>query len=290
MNVVSVSYLSILKLLLVWSFMLSSYASEAASAANIKVGETFRDCEQCPLMVRVPPNNSVSVDHAAVYEITYKDYLPALKDGSCPAPNVSLFLFDEKARLQDTRKAEIGDPVYDTDFPISRVGLEIFDCFIGWLRKVTGKDYRQPTGQEWLWVAYGGAKTRYPWGDDAGYNLATIRGAFDYIVPATGVVIKTEDVKYSYQTIAEGVVGRFPPNKFGLYDVIGNQMEISIACNSPHDDRQLPLGWECWTRDVYGYGSALLWRSSPDADPKIPLKYAIPDRKDRQRGTIRLVR
>jgi formylglycine-generating enzyme required for sulfatase activity/tetratricopeptide (TPR) repeat protein len=71
------------------------------------------------------------------------------------------------------------------------------------LSEITGKDYRLPSEAEWEYGCRGGSVTARYWGDASTTELAN----YDSSVGKT-----TE-------------VGKYPPNAFGLYDMLGNVWE-----------------------------------------------------------------
>jgi hypothetical protein len=87
--------------------------------------------------------------------------------------------------------------------PVTSVSWEDAHAYVVWLSEVTGEEYRLPSREEWEYAARGGTTTRYWWGDDISSAHANFR---------SGV----------RQTVN---VGSYPPNPFGLYDVIGNALE-----------------------------------------------------------------
>ncbi|HUO21877.1 MAG TPA: SUMF1/EgtB/PvdO family nonheme iron enzyme [Caulobacteraceae bacterium] len=89
--------------------------------------------------------------------------------------------------------------------PVVNVNWVDAQAFIAWLNQASGRHYRLPSEAEWEYAARAGATTLYPWGDRFDPNKANsmgMAGADRWDGPAP--------------------VGSFPPNAFGLYDMVGN--------------------------------------------------------------------
>jgi formylglycine-generating enzyme required for sulfatase activity/serine/threonine protein kinase len=87
--------------------------------------------------------------------------------------------------------------------PVERVSWFDVVKFCQRLSEITGKDYRLPSEAEWECGCRGGSVTARYWGDASTTELAN----YDMSVGET-----TE-------------VGKYPPNAFGLYDMLGNVWE-----------------------------------------------------------------
>ncbi|WP_426957380.1 formylglycine-generating enzyme family protein [Muricoccus radiodurans] len=86
-------------------------------------------------------------------------------------------------------------------------------AYLAWLRDRTGRPYRLPSEAEWEYAARAGTETPYPWGHDFGPGRA--HGLHE------GCDLGGE---------CTVPVGSFPPNAFGLHDMLGNMWEWVEDC------------------------------------------------------------
>lgn len=131
---------------------------------------------------------------AGAYEVTRAEWSQCVKDGQCMYKG--------------------GADGTDGELPVTTTwaGAKIY---VEWLnRKFPRKNYRLLSEAEWEYAARAGTTTAYPWGDAIGVGNANCSGcgsAFDQ---------------------QRALVGSFPPNAFGLYDMAGNEMEWVEDCYS----------------------------------------------------------
>ena len=219
-------------------------ARKAEEAAARRVGETFKDCADCPEMVVVPsgsfmmgspdneegryddegPRHRVTIPAPFAvgrFEVTFSEWDACVSDGGCGD-----YRPEDRGWGRDLR-------------PVIYVDWNDAQRYVSWLSQKTGHGYRLLNEAEWEYVARAGTTTRYHWGDDYRSDRVADGG-------------KTE------------LVGRYASNRFGLHDVHGNVFEWVEDCwngsyaGAPADGRAWVSG-DCSDRVVRG-GS---WGSFP---------------------------
>lgn len=148
--------------------------------------------------------------------------------------------------------------------PVVNVSWNDAVAYLEWLTQHTGKHYRLPSEAEYEYALRAGSTTRYPWGDG---NPTAVVGNF------TGSGERSPSrrswahafAKYDDGYWGPAPVGKYPANRFGLYDMDGNVSEWVADCwhdnyvRAPHDG-------SAWVnpgcdRHVIRGGS---WGSDPD--------------------------
>lgn len=190
--------------------------ADAVSAAKKRpAGEVFRDCLDCPEIVVVPagsfrmgdlsgagdrngkPVHRVTIPKSfgiGKYEVTFTEWLVCVSVGACTH------------RPDDRGWGRGRRPVTDVSWKDAKE-------YIRWLSRKTRKTYRLPSEAEWEYMARAGRETKYPWGNLIGQNLANCHGCGS-----------------TWSAKRTAPVGQFKPNRFGIYDTVGNVWEWVEDC------------------------------------------------------------
>ena len=108
-----------------------------------------------------------------------------------------------------------------------------------WLSKKTGCTYRLPSEAEWEYAARAGSSTAFPWGTTASHAHANYGADSGWTGLATG----------ADKWMATSPVGSFPPNAFGLYDMVGNVLQYTADYFSPSYN-VVPTDGSAYTTDT----------------------------------------
>ena len=232
-------------------------AQPAPATANVAAPQTFRDCANCPEMVMVPAGTfqmgappgenerfNVSVNEAnrdqpqhpvtfakafalAKFDVTQAEFAAFAKAAGFHArPGCQTVVNGVWQPQPQATWESPGFEQADRNPVVCMNQIEI-GAYLGWLRHLTGKNYRLPTEAEWEYAARGGTTTAYYWGDDpkdacAYENVGDQSYGEKYNIAG---VIPCHD---GFSDIAP--VGSFKPNPFGLYDMLGNIFVLTADC------------------------------------------------------------
>jgi formylglycine-generating enzyme required for sulfatase activity len=247
----------------------SGSAGTVAPPAEWVPGKVFRDGDDCPEMVVIPageflmgsPVSEVGrSDDEGPQHIVRIGKPFALGRYALTIGEFSRFVQASGYRTEAERDSEQGIRVWDgrkwdwskgkswrnpgfaqdDRHPVVGVSWNDAQAYIKWLGEKTGKGYRLPSEAEWEYAARAGARTRYPWGDYPGSDLANFSNSGS---------------RWSGKQTAP--VGSFAANAFGLCDMIGNVWEWLHDCwnesylGAPDDGRAWESG-DCGRRVVRG--------------------------------------
>jgi len=177
------------------------------------VAGTFGDCNECPEMVTVPSGSFMMGSNEDIseqplhlvtiarpfavgkFEITFEQWDACVAGGGCNS-----YRPDDRGWGRGRR-------------PVIHVSWEDAKAYVTWLAGKTGKAYRLLTEAEWEYAARAGTKTEYYWGDKIGSGNANCWGCGS-----------------RWDNKQTAPVGSFKPNRFGLYDMLGNVWEWVEDC------------------------------------------------------------
>lgn len=217
-------------------------------------GTVFRDCTQCPEMVVIPPGRftmgSTEEDRRRLGVYPQFDRMETPLHDVTIARAFAIGTFSVTFEEWDACVADGGCGGYSPDDagwgrgrrPVINVNFADAQAYVTWLRAKTGQPYRLPSEAEWEYAARAGTTTAFFWGttpDHSRANFGKVEG-------------RTREV------------GSYPPNAFGLHDIVGNTAQWVADCHhesydgAPNDGSAWLTG-DCALRNVRGSG----WSLSP---------------------------
>jgi formylglycine-generating enzyme len=218
----------------------------AASAAH---GATVKDCAECPELVPLAPGSFMrgarAGDAAAdpgefprhrvtiakpfaiaakpVTVAEFKTFVEATgyrREGGCHTLTDQGWIVDADASWRTPGFAQ------EPSHPVVCVSWQDASAYIDWLSARAGRRYRLPSEAEWEYAARAGSAARNFWGDDD-------REACRY-ANVNDITAKNKTAKIGVNCtdgfMFTSPVGWFRPNKFGLYDMIGNAWAWIADC------------------------------------------------------------
>jgi formylglycine-generating enzyme required for sulfatase activity len=238
-----------------------------APELDLRAMTPYRDCPDCPELVNLPagrfemgtpflfdqgwaenetPLRWVNVPAFAIgrFEVTRAQWAQfqreravnfAVASASAPVP-VSEPVADCQVpvtesqsvllRLQPGRDwANPGFPQGD-DHPVACVGRPDAEAYVAWLSLRTGQRYRLPTEAEWEYASRAGSSNRRPWrGGGASCGVANLRD-----VQYRQTFATNDNVDCNDGAAGTAPVGRYQPNPWGLFDMLGNVAEHVADC------------------------------------------------------------
>ncbi len=256
-------------------------------------GEVIKDCPDCPKMVVVPagsflmgsaeaetireqvpdknaiserPQRRVSVTQPFAlgqYAVTRGEFAAfVLGTGHDP----SGCYVEQDGKVVVGEKWSWRNPGFEqTDqHPVVCVSRDDAQRYVEWLRRKTGKSYRLPSEAEWEYAARAWTTTARYWGDgrDGACNYANVAD----LTGAEALRWKIDDSDFQCRDgyVYTAPVGSFLPNRFDLYDMLGNVQQWTGDCwNETYADA--PSDGSAWTsgnceRPVVRGGA---WNSNP---------------------------
>jgi formylglycine-generating enzyme required for sulfatase activity len=204
---------------------------------SLKPGMTFRECPHFPEMVVIPaghftmglsddgveavdefqmvqsevPAVKVAVKHAfalAKFPVTFEEWDYCVQSGGCEG-----YLPDDHGWGRGNR-------------PVINVSWADALTYIRWLNRAIKIDsdsitpYRLPTEAQWEYAARAGTTTARWWGNKIGKNNTVCDGCGSH-----------------WDNTETAPIGSFRPNRFGLFDMLGNVVEWTMDCWTDSHDR-----------------------------------------------------
>lgn len=118
----------------------------------------------------------------------------------------------------------------DDSHPVVCLSWADIRAYLSWLSRKSGHIYRLPSEAEWEYTARAGSNMSHPWGDENDEackhgNVSDMSRVPLGIDPAPDNIFQCND---GFPFTAP--VGSFPPNSFGVHDMIGNVWEVTEDC------------------------------------------------------------
>ncbi len=270
-----------------FGLVLAVLGATTASAASLKPGSLVKDCETCPELIVVPkgefkmgsdiiekmrgnemrpqgPIHKVTIGKpfaVGKYEVTNKEFAAFVAATGYKAPDAcQVWGGVDVVKGKTWQDPDYGRPPAENE-PVVCVTWLDAKAYVKWLSESTGKKYRLLTEAEWEYAAKGGSKTKWPWGTD-GQKICEYGNAFDKTGRADprqtndGGASDAEQANCDDGYAIVAPVGQFKPNRFGLYDMIGNVWEWTEDCSAtlypekPNDGSAVQVDGKCEKRAV----------------------------------------
>ena len=253
---------------------------------RLKPGESFKDCDICPEIVVIPagsftmgspvsekgrsrdegPQLRMAIPRPFAlgrYEVTRGEFAAFVKATGHQAGDFCWVL--PHGSWKNKGRNDWRDPGFQqTDrSPVVCVSWKDAQAYIEWLSRKTGKVYRLPSESEWEYAARARTTTARYWGNDEN-TVCAHANVNDRTAKVVNRFWGGANCDDAHGKTAP--VGSFPPNGFGLYDVLGNAWEWTEDCwngsysGAPADGTAWTAG-ECSRRVLRG-GS---WMDSPSS-------------------------
>ena len=261
---------------------MAANAQIAAKTANaVAPAKTFRDCSDCPEMVSISAGSFEM--GSTVEERIREGVAPRFFDREGPVHRVTIAkpfamsrneitrgmfaqFVAETLRADPPKGCGVFDPVKDNwherppfswrntnfyqsdDHPVACLSWRDASEFASWLAKKTGKPYRLASEAEWEYAARAGTTTARYWGDAAEPVCKLANTMSAETVARLGSPKSWMDALVCSTTSRSFTqpVGSFPPNPWGLNDMIGNVYEYIADCYHPNYDGA-PTDGSAWT-------------------------------------------
>jgi formylglycine-generating enzyme required for sulfatase activity len=223
-------------------------ALSPAELALLNGQESFRDCPDCPEMVKVPAGSFMmgspesepdrSVNESPQHEVTFA------KPFAVGKFQVTFAEWDACVAAGGCGHHKPKDEGWGRGSrPVINVSWDDAKAYVAWLSRKTGKSYRLLSEAEREYIARAGAATPFWWGASITPELANYDG--------TGDAYKGGGAKGEYRRKTMPVQS-FNPTSWGIYQVHGNVYEWVEDCW--HDSYEgAPTNGSAWTTGDCNY-------------------------------------
>jgi formylglycine-generating enzyme required for sulfatase activity len=263
-----------------------------AQERDLKPGDSFRECENCPEMVVVPagsftmgspagekdresnegPQHVVTISRlfaAGRLHVTVDQFAAFVGDTGYEATSTCRTFEDSAWVDRIDRSWRRPGFIQEGSQPVICVGSNDAKAYVDWLAQKSGKPYRLLSEAEWEYAARGrtqpGAYPRFWFGENE-KDLCRYGNSADRTsgrIPGWHFTWQSApcDDGYGYTAPA----GRYVPNAFGLHDMSGNAYQWTADCW--HGDyKGAPADGSAWTTGCRGNNHVArggAWASPP---------------------------
>jgi formylglycine-generating enzyme required for sulfatase activity len=260
------------------SFLIGSTDAETRRENMLAVGETAAGpaeggqglvtVTRAEVAAREKPQTRITIPRPFAigrYEVTvgqYAAFVAASGHRSIDACRV----YDASGTLFETKNGLTWrNPGFDQgdESPVVCISWRDATAYAAWLSARTGAVYRLPSEAEWEYAARAGTTTARYWGDGAGDACRYANVGDRDMADALGWQNREFTCRDGYVFTAP--VGRFRPNAWGLYDVLGNAWEWIDDCwHETHAGRPTDASaWRGKTCDRLRMNKGASWSHYP---------------------------
>jgi len=228
----------------------------------------FADCPACPRMAVLPEGSFTmgspkgEPGHDSAEEPAHQVNIARFAIGRFDVTRAEYAVFASEAGIDADAKCNWHSPKIHGEAlaqtgndPVVCVNWADANAYAAWLVRKTGRHYFLPSEAQWEYAARAGTTTARPWGDAVTHESA------NYGADVCCSAAQSGRDRWLYTS----PVGSFPPNAFGLSDMIGNVWQWTEDCaedyaRTPRDGSAAKSGG-CTKHIVRGGG----WFHGPDA-------------------------
>ena len=195
--------------------------------------------------------------------VTATGYVATADEGNCSALNEAgiTFVDNTNASWRSPRYPKVAQVA---DMPVVCVSFDDALAYTEWLTVQAGRSYRLPTEAEWEYAARGQTTTSRYWEVKPGASQCDFSNGADH--DAKSRFPHRSNVACADGHVVSAPVATYRPNRYGLYDMLGNVWEWTADCwRGPYEVGPIDIeargqGDDCSQRVVRG-GS---WFYGPD--------------------------